>query len=105
MRGSISELIMGHAVDFPAPCSPLAAKIRKGSRRSGALRKALIETQPWQSTLKKGLSFLEAARHPRVRAAVARRACGKTSPAVYQLPASPQHRSPPPATRNRKGRG
>jgi hypothetical protein len=47
VRGSISELSTRHAVDLPAPCSPLATKIAKGKPgRSAATRKALINIQP-----------------------------------------------------------
>jgi hypothetical protein len=47
VRGSMSELITRHAVDFPAPCSPLATRIGRGKPgRSVATRKALIKIQP-----------------------------------------------------------
>ena len=53
----MSELMTRHAVDLPAPCSPLATRMGKGKQgRSAATRKALINIQPWWSTLKKGRS-------------------------------------------------
>ena len=57
VRGSMSELITRHPVDFPAPCSPFTTRMGHGRPgRSAATRKARISVQPWWSTLKKGRS-------------------------------------------------
>jgi hypothetical protein len=54
----MSELVTRHAVDFPAPCSPLATRIGNGKAGcSVAARRAPINTQPWWSTLKKGATL------------------------------------------------
>src|SRR5208282_5969245 len=76
VRGSISALIILHAVVLPAPCSPLATRIGQGTPgRSAATRKALMSVQPWWSTLRKGRSSSRlppdsgagSGREPRVR--------------------------------------